>query len=334
MKVAGFTVLGIGGIGDAGGGSHESTATYEHVPAHGHRENGRAHRMARGLGWFSLGLGVAAVAAPRGVTRLVGIDGSASASRMVRLLGAREIVQGAGLLTGRRPAGWAWSRVAGDVVDLSALAVATRHTTSPLRAGIAGTAVAGITAVDVMTATRARPDRSVRVERAVTINRTPSEVYGFYHDFSNLPRFMTHLERVEVHGDGRSHWVAKGPLRRVEWDAELTEDVPDRLIAWRAIEHGIPNAGQVTFTPAPGGRGTEVRVTLTYRPPGGAAGVALARLAGEEPDQQVREDLRHLKQVLECGEVIQVDERVSARSPAQRRTTRRLRRRLATGGRP
>jgi uncharacterized membrane protein len=305
----------------------------EVTPAH--QNDGRTQRMARGLGWFSVGVGVAALAAPRGVTRLAGIDDSPAASRVVRLAGARELVQGAGLLSGRRPAGWVWSRVAGDLMDLSVLAFATRYATSPVRAGMAGTAVAGITAVDLLTATRARTDRSVRVERAVTVNRTPAEVFAFYRDFSNLPRFMTHLERVDMLGDGRSHWVAKAPLRHVEWDAEITEEVPDRAIGWRALEHaGVPNAGQVSFTPAPGGRGTEVRVRLTYRPPAGAAGVALARLAGEDPDQQVREDLRHLKQVLECGEVIEVDERVSARGAVQRRATRFLRRRLATGGRP
>ncbi|HEX6074650.1 MAG TPA: SRPBCC family protein [Micromonosporaceae bacterium] len=316
MKAAGFSALGI-----------------EATPAH--EGDGNTRRMARGLGWFSLGLGVAALAAPRGVSRLAGIDGSASTSTVVRLVGARELVQGAGLLSGRRPSGWVWSRVAGDVLDLSALALATRQATSPLRAGLAGTAVAGITAVDVLTATRTRSNRAVRVERAVTVNRTPAEVYAYYRDFSNLPRFMTHLERVDMLGNGRSHWVAKAPLRHVEWDAEITEEVPDQVIGWRALEHaGVPNAGQVSFAPAPGGRGTEVRVSLTYRPPAGAAGVALARLVGEDPDQQVREDLRHLKQVLECGEVIKVDERVSARGPVQRRATRLLRRRLATGGRP
>jgi len=308
-------------------------ATIEATPAH--QSDGATRRMTRGLGWFSVGLGVAALAAPRGVTRLAGIDDSATASRAVRLVGARELVQGAGLLSGRRPAGWVWSRVAGDVMDLSALAFATRHATSPIRAGMAGTTVAGITALDLLTATRARTDQSVRVDRAITVNRTPGEVYAFYRDFSNLPQFMTHLERVDMLGNGRSHWVAKAPLRHVEWDAEITEEVPDRVIGWRALEHaGVPNAGQVSFTPAPGGGGTEVRVSLTYRPLGGSAAVALARLVGEDPDQQVREDLRHLKQVLECGEVIQADERVSARGPVRRRTTRFLRRRLTTGGRP
>ncbi|WP_188194780.1 SRPBCC family protein [Nonomuraea sp. SYSU D8015] len=306
--------------------------------------DGAARQAARGLGWLSLGLGAVQLAAPRGVSRLAGVDDSAVARVAVRLVGVRELVQAAGLLSGRRPAEWIWMRVAGDVLDVSALgwALNARRGGRRLRAGFASAALVGIAAVDLMTAARVARSRAVtaggrtmRLERSVTINRPVSEVFSFWRDFTNLPRFMTHLDRVEVLDERHSHWVAKAPMGHVAWDAEIIAEEQDRMIAWRAIgAPGVPNAGQVTFAAAPGGRGTEVRVRLAYRPPGGAVGVALARLAGREPDQQVREDLRRLKQVLECGEVIAVDERVSARGPMQRRVTRVLRRRLATGGRP
>ena len=109
--------------------------------------------------------------------------------------------------------------------------------------------------------------------------------------------------------DRRSHWVAKAPAgQRAEWDAELTEDRPNELIAWRAVEgSGIWNAGTARFEAAPGGRGTEVRVDLDYDPPLGKLGSKVAMLWREEPGQQVQDDLRHLKQVLEIGEIVLSD---------------------------
>ena len=143
----------------------------------------------------------------------------------------------------------------------------------------------------------------------MTINRSPEEIYHFWRDFQNLPRFMDHLESVDVLDERRSHWRAKAPAgKTVEWDAEIIEDRPNELIAWRSLENAdVPNTGSVRFVPAPGGRGTEVHVELKYDPPGGAVGVAIAKLFGEEPNQQVATDLRRFKQVMETGEVVQSD---------------------------
>jgi uncharacterized membrane protein len=156
---------------------------------------------------------------------------------------------------------------------------------------------------------------ATEVRRAVTINRPRSEVYGFWRQFENLPRFMTHLKSVTATGDRRSHWVAKAPVGgEVEWDAEIVDEREGELIAWRSLAGAqIPNAGEVRFADAPAGRGTEIRVTLTYDPPAGAAGAALAKVFGEEPDQQVREDLRRFKRVLETGEVATTDGQPSGR---------------------
>jgi uncharacterized membrane protein len=147
-------------------------------------------------------------------------------------------------------------------------------------------------------------DYSVRVETDVTINRPASEIFSLWRDFANLPRFMSHLESVTVLDGNRSHWVAKAPMgRTVEWDAEIINEEQDRLIAWRSVgEADVKSAGSVRFESAPGNHGTEVRVKIEYMPPGGAAGAMVAKIFQEEPGQQVKDDLRRLKQIMEAGE--------------------------------
>lgn len=146
----------------------------------------------------------------------------------------------------------------------------------------------------------------MNVTKTTTINSSPEELYRFWHDFENLPRFMRHLESVQVTGAGRSHWKAKAPAgQTVEWDAEIVEDKPGELIAWRSLEGAdVENSGSVRFSPATGGRGTVVTVQVEYDPPGGKAGALVAKLFGEEPEQQVQDDLRAFKQVIETGEVV------------------------------
>jgi uncharacterized membrane protein len=110
-------------------------------------------------------------------------------------------------------------------------------------------------------------------------------------------------------GDRRSHWKARSPVgKSVEWDAEITEDRANELIGWRSLAGAdVFNAGTVSFDAAPGGRGTEVRVDLQYDPPFGKLGSKVAMLVREEPGQQVQDDLRHLKQVMETGEIVVSD---------------------------
>ena len=160
----------------------------------------------------------------------------------------------------------------------------------------------------------------------MTVNRSVEEAYAFWRDLSRLPSFMAHLDSVKTDGDGRSHWVANAPAgTAVEWDAEIVEDVVGELVVWRSVEVAeVTNSGAVRFRTAPGGRGTEVRVELTYEPPAGALGVAVARLLGEEPQQQVEDDLRRFKQVIETGEVVR-----SEGTPEGHRARRQLRQRPA-----
>jgi uncharacterized membrane protein len=156
----------------------------------------------------------------------------------------------------------------------------------------------------------------IAIERALTIGRPSDEVYRFWRNLENLPRFMRHVEDVRSGPDGRSRWVVRGPAgRRVRWEAEVTEDRPPRLIAWRSLRSAdVEHAGRVEFAPAPGGRGTVVRVSLTYRAPGGKPGALLAKLLGEEPGQQVADDLRRLKQLLEAGEIPTTEGQPAARA--------------------
>jgi uncharacterized membrane protein len=143
-----------------------------------------------------------------------------------------------------------------------------------------------------------------KVEQAVVIARPRDELFRFWRQLDNLPRFMDHLESVTVVDDRRSHWVAKGPLgARVEWDAEIVHEIPDEILAWRSLPGSdVDQAGQVQFTPAHGG-GTEVRVVLRYAAPAGKAGNAVAHLLGDDPARQIADDLRRFKQVTESGVV-------------------------------
>jgi uncharacterized membrane protein len=158
---------------------------------------------------------------------------------------------------------------------------------------------------------RAMPDAGgpIRVRKAITARGVQDEVYELWRDFANLPRFMWQLESVEVTGERTSRWRANGPGGlSVEWEAEIVEDRPGELIAWRSLgEADVPNSGSVRFAPAPGDRGTEVHVELEYAPPGGKAAATVAKLFGEEPATQLADDLRRFKQIVEVGEILRSD---------------------------
>jgi uncharacterized membrane protein len=292
------------------------------------RPRTEAERLATFLGWFSIGLGLAEALAPRSVARLIGVNEDNNET-LLRGLGARELASGIAILTTPRPTAAVMSRVAGDMMDLALLgtAMAGRDTDKAKLSG-AIAAVAGVTALDVMCSqqlvgsprlhSRLLDDQGVlHIRKSIAINSSPDECYRYWRDFTNLPRFMYHLESVQVHDDRRSHWVANAPMgRTVEWDAEITEDSGNR-IAWRALPGAsVENSGAVTFDRGPGGRGTVVRVELEYHPPAGVTGIILAKLVGEEPEQQIADDLRRFKQLVELGEVVQSDSSLYTRPHA------------------
>jgi len=278
--------------------------------------------LADFLGLFSIGLGLAEVAMPGVMGRVIGIDHEDDRNRStLRLMGMREISSGLAILSKQQPEKAVWSRGAGDARDHALLGRALANPKNDRGRTLFATAnVLAVSALDVMcarllsrqpkTEANAGADAGViHTKRSITVGRPADEVYAFWRDFANLPRFMRHLERVTVLDDRRSHWVAKAPAgKSVEWDAELTEDRPNELIAWRTLEDAaVWHEGSVRFQPAPGGRGTEVRVELRYDPPLGKLGSKVAMLWREEPGQQVQDDLRHLKQVLEIGEIVLSD---------------------------
>lgn len=278
-----------------------------------------AERLANGLGWFSIGLGAAELLAPGSVARLIGVNDDDGNRSLLRFYGLREIAAGVGILTQSRPAGWLWGRVGGDLLDLATLGSAMSSDWNQKgKLAAATAAVLGVTALDVICAqqisSQDSPNSSRRsgtrdVCQAVRINKSPDEVYHFWRQLDNLPRFMSHIKSVTDSGNGRTHWRATGPMdTTLEWDAETTEDQPGKVIAWRSLENAdVYNAGRVTFERAPGGRGTFVRVQLEYAPPGGAVTALAAKLMGQAPEQQVYDDLRHFKQILETGEIVRSD---------------------------
>ena len=274
---------------------------------------GHGETLARALGFFSLGLGLAQIMAPRRLGRAIGVGEHPA---LMRGLGVREISSGIGILTNDHPTNWVWSRVAGDIMDLALLNRARDEVKGPPeRLAAAMAAVGAALVLDAWcarelsrsengTAARGREPEGIRVRHAITINRPAGELYDFWRDLGNLPRIMDHVKSVEVTGD-RSHWTVKGPAgMTVEWDAVITEDRPGRLIAWRSLEGSdVDSEGTVQFLPAPGSRGTVVRLDLRYSPPAGRAGAAFARLFGRSAGQEIRSDLRPFKQLMETGEV-------------------------------
>ena len=155
----------------------------------------------------------------------------------------------------------------------------------------------------------------IKVYKTVTVDKPAAELYRFWRNFENLPRFMKHVESVTVKDDRNSHWVVKAPAgRTVEWDAEIINEQENEMIAWRSVgDADVDNAGSVRFEELPGDRGTRVTVNLEYKPPAGKVGMVVAKLFHEEPNQQVEEDLRRFKQVLETGEIATTEGQSSGR---------------------
>jgi len=275
--------------------------------------------LVKGLGGASLGLGLGEILTPGKVAAAAGIDETSRSRFVIRALGLRECGHAAALLFGSGKL--VWTRVVGDVVDLTLLGAALAKSrngrpTRRRRGAVSAVALAGIGAADLYAALRVtRRDgrhadgshhRSLRA--AVTVRRPPEDVYRFWRDLENLPSFMHHLQSVTESGD-QSHWVANAPIgQSVQWDARLTGDEPNQRIAWESLPGSlIENGGSVEFSPAPGDRGTEVRVAMSYWLPGGVLGKAAAAAFGESPEQQVNDDLRRFKQILETGEVLRSD---------------------------
>jgi uncharacterized membrane protein len=141
-----------------------------------------------------------------------------------------------------------------------------------------------------------------KVEHALTVHKSPQDVYRIFRDFELFPRFMANVVDVDTTTDGRSHWVARGPMgTTVEWDAEIVADTPGRVISWKSLDGSdVDTAGSVHFREL-GGGDTEVRIALKYDPPAGKVGSAVASLFGKDPEQEIREDMARFKELVETG---------------------------------
>lgn len=175
------------------------------------------------------------------------------------------------------------------------------------RKSLSGAALAAVGTFGAVAGARRRPlfPTTIHVQRSFTVDRPAEELYNYWHNFENLPRFMKHLKSVTSKDSRYSHWVAQGPMGvPVEWDAELLDERPGEYLVWRSLPGAaISNRGSVEFRPATNGSGTEVTVALTYHNPAGKVGAAFAKMLGREPETQVREDLRRFKALMESGEI-------------------------------
>ena len=198
-------------------------------------------------------------------------------------------------LSRRKTAGWMLTALGGMLLQRGATGHC--HTFEALGINTAGTGEDTRRALGGSAGTH--------VEESVTINRPIEELYRFWRNLENLPQFMQHLDSVERVTDTLSRWRARGPGgKTVEWNAEIINEVPNKVIGWRSIEGSdVVSAGSVNFEDAGPGRGTQVRVRLQYSPPGGRIGAAVARLVGRDAATEIREDLRRFKQLVETGEV-------------------------------
>ncbi len=174
--------------------------------------------------------------------------------------------------------------------------------------------------------------KSIHAEASFTVNVPQEEAYRFWLNLENLPRFMSHLESVHDLGNGKSEWVARGPLQMpIKWTAQVVDNREGQWLVWRSEPNSVlPNSGSVQFRRAPGNRGTEVTVAMQYMPPAGPLGKAFAKLFGKDPSQAIYEDLRHFKQLMEAGEIA-----TTVGQPHGRRSAKiRLKKALMTDYRP
>ncbi|UXA06908.1 SRPBCC family protein [Mycobacterium sp. SMC-2] len=283
----------------------------------GDRSASTTSALVKVLSGASFGLGLSELLVPDKVAAVAGVDDTDRSRRVIRALGARECGHGAALLVG--PDKLVWTRVAGDVLDIALLVagVAARGPGRRRRGTVSAMLLTGIGGLDLYAALRTVDGggrhvsgaRHRTLRAAVTVQRPTEEVYRFWRDLENLPSFMQHLKSVTPGSDGQSHWVANAPAgQSAQWDAQITEDDTNRRIAWQSLPgSAIENGGSVEFTPTATGDGTEVRVRIGYHIPGGVFGKAAASLFGESPEQQVNDDLRRFKQILETGQVLRSD---------------------------
>lgn len=197
-----------------------------------------------------------------------------------------------------------------NLADKERLALLTAGAASVMyglrRRGVLGLTAAAGGAYLARAAFRKNPDLHKQFTVRMTIDKPRQELYDFWHGFTNLPRVMQHVEEIHETGDGRTHWVMRPPGgMKLEWDSEVTQDIPGREIAWRTVPDtaDIHNDGRVRFSDAPRGRGTEVELYLSYDAPGGLISSAVGNFVNKATKEVAKSDLRRFKRMVESGEI-------------------------------
>lgn len=274
------------------------------------QRDARGVRLAQGMAWFSVALGATQLLAPQLIQPAIGVRNRNHT--LIRALGARELLSGLGLLTSRNAVRALDARLVGDVIDLALLGIAMFRPRNGRKRLIASTlSVLGATALDALARHHLAADpqrqervgRVTRIGKSVTIDATPHAVYTVWRTYDRLAVAFPHLQRIAELDDRRSRWSAEGGGgMKWTWEAEITEDKPGELIAWKTTSGAMESRGVVRFLTAPGGRGTEVVVEMEYTVIGRGLGRAAAAVMGIEPGVELERGLRRLKQIFELGE--------------------------------
>ncbi len=275
------------------------------------------HRLARALGWFSVGLGLTELVSGEELDRYLG---TGHHEGTLRLFGLRELGAGAVILAQREPnAASVWSRVGGDVMDLLFLGralEAQKNKAKLERLTFATATVAAITALDIYCAWQlgytprtgeAEEDAHVgRAETNTTIDGTPEELYKLWRNPKTLPQVMGHFATVTAKSDDHALWTVHGPAgTTLEWESQIVQEEPDRFyLRWYSLRGAkIPNGGSIQFTPATGSRGTVATLKVDFNPPGGSFGKAAAKALGMVPQALALKALRRFKSLAETGQI-------------------------------
>ena len=288
--------------------------------------------LARGLGWFSVGIGALEILGGKTLSEALGIG---NRTGLLRAYGFREISVGVGILTAPKtpPPGWLWARFAGDIVDLATLFAALENKEKRVNVAFALAAVGGVTALDYLCAqqlsqaaqTKAnastptdRPDLSAVGEGYITINRSAEDLMARWTEPETFAAVMGGFADVKPSGDGVMQWTVHTPLHTdLTWTSRMTQGASDgsQTVRWESLPGGdVPNRGTVQFKGgAPGSRGTEVALRFEFDPPGGVVGDAAAKYLGFVPGVLASGVLRRFKALIETGEIPTLSQNVSAR---------------------
>ena len=268
-----------------------------------------AQKIARALGWFTLGLGVTEMVAPRAVANFVGRSWRPSETR---LMGLRKVLAGVGTITGAQWTGRSWARVGGNLLELARSrkskppVTKMRRSSTAVCAAVAVGALAGAAIINVKRV-RAQRDarRAVRHSASTSVNLSPEQCYQYWRDPEKLPTFFKHLKSARDLGDSRAEWVVRGADGKdITWPVEFIEDVPGEVIAWRSTDDSeMTHSGWVRFEPRGTGRGTIVRLHMEYEFPGQLNERMVNQILGYDPGMRLRKALMRFKQLLETGEI-------------------------------